>query len=189
MMGGTIDATSQPGVGSTFLVCLPLVRAEQPKAESPEAGRILRPDDSLETDGQDVIAILLAEDHPMNQRIVQIILEPLGFAVTVAADGVEAVEAWQRARFDLILMDMQMPNLDGLAATRKIRQLEAETGRARTPIAMLSANAMPEHQLAALEAGCDIHISKPVTPDSLCAGIEALLAPPADEMQPIVDAA
>ena len=176
MMGGTIDATSQPGVGSTFLVCLPLTRAEQSRPETSESGRIIRSDETEAADGSGAISILLAEDHPMNQRIVQIILEPLGFSVTIAADGLEAVAAFERAQFDLILMDMQMPNLDGLAATRRIRQLEAQANRPHTPIAMLSANAMPEHQLAALEAGCNLHISKPVTPESLCAGIEALIS-------------
>ncbi len=176
MMGGSIDATSRPGEGSTFMVCLPLVRAEQPRAEAPEPGRLIRHDDAEPAEGGAPISILLAEDHPMNQRIVQIILEPLGFSVTIAADGLEAVEAFRTTHFDLILMDMQMPNLDGLAATRSIRQLEAETNRPHTPIAMLSANAMPEHQLAAIEAGCDLHISKPVTPESLCAGIDALMS-------------
>lgn len=178
MMGGTIDAASQPGVGSTFLVCLPLVRAEHSRAEPSETVRAIRTDEAQADDGASPISILLAEDHPMNQRIVQIILEPLGFNVTIAADGFEAVAAFEQTNFDMILMDMQMPNLDGLAATQRIRQIEASTNRPRTPIAMLSANAMPEHQLAALEAGCDLHISKPVTPESLCAGIEQLLSGP-----------
>lgn len=180
LMGGTIDATSQPGVGSIFVVCLPLVRAENTRLEASEQGRVIRPDETGADGATDQISILLAEDHPMNQRIVQIILEPLGFSVTIAADGQEAVDAFQRRHFDLILMDMQMPNLDGLEATRRIRQIEVATKRPHTPIAMLSANAMPEHQLAALDAGCDLHISKPVTPDSLCAGIEALICTPTE---------
>lgn len=176
MMGGTIDATSQPGVGSTFVVCLPLVRSGHGIVELPGSGGLdLTKHDAAE-DSTSPVSILLVEDHPMNQRIVQIILEPLGFTVTVASDGLEGIATYQQSHFDLILMDMQMPNMDGLAATRAIRQLEVESGRARTPIAMLSANAMLEHRLAALEAGCDSHIAKPVTPDSLRAGIEELLA-------------
>jgi CheY-like chemotaxis protein len=76
----------------------------------------------------------------------------------------------------VVLMDMQMPLMDGLAATRAIRSIEAETGRARTPIAMLTANAMDEHVAQALDAGCDLHLAKPITPERLFAGLNAAMA-------------
>jgi PAS domain S-box-containing protein len=177
MMGGAISATSTPGVGSRFTVVLPLDRT------MPLADYDRRTADSApETDHDAVIAggaalrILLAEDHPVNQRVVGLILEPYGVSLTMAANGVEALEAFAVGAFDVVLMDMQMPEMDGLSAARAIRALEKHEGRARTPMAMLSANAMPEHVDEAIAAGCDLHIAKPVTADGLVKGIEMALA-------------
>jgi PAS domain S-box-containing protein len=177
-MGGQIDAESELGVGSRFTVALPLERtmaladyktgqdeAQPTEADADEAGAAL---------GE--LRILVAEDHPTNQRVIELILGPLGVSLTMASDGQEAVEAFRPGAFDLVLMDMQMPRLDGLAATREIRRLEREAGAAPTPIAMLTANAMDEHRLMAFEAGADHHISKPFTPESLFAGIAEALA-------------
>lgn len=122
------------------------------------------------------LKILLAEDHPINRRTIQLILEPYGFEVVEAHDGVQAVDLFQKHAFDLILMDMQMPNLDGLEATRAIRAIESLNGRGRTPIVMISANAMPAHAELALCAGCDVHLPKPVTPKSLMDGISRVVA-------------
>jgi CheY-like chemotaxis protein len=115
------------------------------------------------------LRILLAEDHPTNQRVVQLILGSAGAEVVTVENGALAVEAVARSRFDVILMDMQMPVMDGLTATREIRL--AERGGTRTPIIMLSANAMAEHRYEALAAGADLHVAKPVTAASLLAGI------------------
>jgi CheY-like chemotaxis protein len=104
----------------------------------------------------------------------------MGVELTLVGDGAAAVEAFRFGAFDLVLMDMQMPVMDGLAATREIRRLELAGGRPRTPIAMLTANAMDEHRRAALAAGADGHIAKPITPQSLIDGMaEALAATPA----------
>jgi CheY-like chemotaxis protein len=113
-------------------------------------------------------------------------LAPLNVELVIAENGEQAVEAFGAGGFDAVLMDMMMPVMDGLAATHAIRALEAAHGMARTPIAMLSANAMPEHTEQALGAGCDAHIAKPVTPKALIAGLEALMA----KAQPLgIDAA
>jgi CheY-like chemotaxis protein len=120
-------------------------------------------------------SILLAEDHPVNQRVIAMILEPHGFALTIAQNGAEAVEMWKNAHFDLVLMDMQMPIMDGLSATKQIREIERSDGLRRTPIAMVSANAMKEHITQSFWAGCDFHIAKPVTPETLLKGIDATL--------------
>src|SRR5690606_34834837 len=118
---------------------------------------------------------LLAEDHPTNQRVVQLILSSQGAEVVVAGDGAQAVAAFEAGAFDVVLMDMQMPVMDGLSATRAIRELEAASpGRARTAVVMLSANAMAEPREDSLAAGADIHVAKPVTAASLLAGIEAV---------------
>ena len=120
--------------------------------------------------------VLLAEDHPTNQRVVQLILASQGAEVVTVEDGALAVEAFAAGQFDLVLMDMQMPHMDGLAATRAIRALEVEHRRAPAPIVMLSANAMAEHLEEARSAGADLHVAKPVTAASLLAGIQAALA-------------
>ena len=95
--------------------------------------------------------------------------------LTIAADGVEALQALEQARFDVILMDIQMPNLDGFAAARILRRSEASRGLPRTPILFFTANAMPEHQQEAADAGGDGFIAKPVTPEDLLRGITSVL--------------
>src|SRR5690606_24261622 len=97
--------------------------------------------------------VLMAEDHPTNQKVVQIILDPFGVDLTIVGNGEEAVQAWSEHRFDAVLMDMQMPVMDGLTATRAIREREAAEGRAPALIIMLTANAMDEHIEAAHAAG------------------------------------
>ncbi len=175
-MGGQISATSRPGAGSEFTVSIPLRRTTS-LAEYRRLG-IALVERAEQDDGRSLrgLRVLLAEDHPTNQRVVQIILEPCGIDLTVVGNGREAVEAFEGARFDLILMDMQMPLMDGLAATREIRRLERETGRLPLPIAMLSANAMDEHRAMAAEAGASQHIAKPITPESLLTGIQMTLS-------------
>jgi PAS domain S-box-containing protein len=177
LMGGEIGATSMPGQGSVFTVTIPLPRAEE-RVGAPAGSAAPDPETDRETDGGlawSSLRILLAEDHPTNQRVVQLILAPLGVDLTIVGDGGEAVELFRPGLFDLILMDMQMPLVDGLSATRQIRALEREAGAPPTPIAMLTANAMDEHRRVAAEAGADGHIAKPITPETLVAGVEALL--------------
>ena len=173
MMGGAISATSEPGVGSCFTVDLRLSRAETLAAYS---ARDLETAPTPSVPNDRPLRVLLAEDHPTNQRVVQLILVGVGADLVTVDDGAQAVAAFEAQAFDVVLMDMQMPHMDGLAATRAIRELEATRGDARTPVVMLSANAMAEHQAAAAAAGADLHVAKPITAASLLAGIEAALA-------------
>jgi PAS domain S-box-containing protein len=169
MMGGEISAASEPGVGSRFVVAMPLPRAETLAAY-----------DAREVQGELTagsfydrpMRVLLAEDHPTNQRVVQLILASQEAEVVTVEDGVEAIAAFAAGVFDVVLMDMQMPRMDGLTATRAIRALEAERGVSPTPIVMLSANAMAEHQNEALAAGADLHVAKPITAANLLTGIQ-----------------
>jgi CheY-like chemotaxis protein len=174
LMGGEISARSTPGRGSRFSLLLPLARAKARPGRSDAAGA---PDGPAAFGGDRPLRVLLAEDHPTNQRVVQLILAPFGVDMITVADGFQAVEAFRPGLFDLVLMDMQMPVMDGLAATAAIRRGEAAwPASARTPIIVLTANAMPEHCQAALAAGADLHLAKPITAQALIAGIEAALA-------------
>jgi signal transduction histidine kinase/AmiR/NasT family two-component response regulator len=186
LMGGDIHARAAPGQGAVFTVEIPLDRtiplADFDAREQPTANATSEAMFNAEEDAAP-LRILLAEDHPTNQRVVALILEPFGVDLTIANNGREALEAFSVQHFDLVLMDMQMPEMDGLTATRAIRTLERERANARTPIAMLSANAMQDHIDQAMAAGCDSHIAKPVTPETLIAGVEFLLAASAEAAQ------
>jgi PAS domain S-box-containing protein len=167
-MGGALDARSTPGEGSTFGLSLTLPLAEDEAVPSAPA-----PADEPAPDGRRR-RVLLAEDHPTNRRVVQLILEGLEVDLTCVNDGAQAVEAAATSRFDLILMDMQMPVMDGLAATRAIREREAGADAPRTPILSLTGNAMPEHAAASLAAGADGHLTKPIAADRLIAAVLAV---------------
>ena len=161
-MGGTITATASEGEGSTFIVTLPLPRADVGMASAAAAA----PAESGHP--QDVpLRVLLAEDHLTNQQVVTLILESIGVDLTIVEDGLQALNAYKGGDFDIVLMDMQMPVMDGLTAIREIRAYEAQASRPATPIAALTANAMPEHVEASRQAGADYHLSKPIRPDAL----------------------
>ncbi|MDP1737672.1 MAG: ATP-binding protein [Caulobacter sp.] len=172
MMGGEIDATAKPGVGATFTVILPLPRAEM--AASEERATV---DDSVNLRGMRVLA---AEDHPTNQKVLQIVLEPFGVDLTIVGNGEEALAAFGEG-YDAVLMDMQMPVMDGLTATRMIREREAAAGAPPCLIIMLTANAMDEHIEAARVAGADLHVAKPLRPAQLFAALALARAPKAFE--------
>ena len=169
MMGGQITAESRPGEGSRFTFELPLAPVEGVADEGVAAEPA-----PVRLEGR---RVLLAEDHPINQRVVELILAPFGVDLTIAPDGAAALSILEGERFDLILMDMQMPGVDGLAATRTLRAREAAGATPPTPVLMLSANAMREHREAARAAGADAHLAKPVTAEALVSAIAELLEP------------
>jgi len=168
LMGGQIAAESAPGEGSLFRVVLPVERAvaavAEPASTSTEGERALEEATRLR--------ILAVEDNPANQMVVRCLLEPLGFEIVTADNGLEGVLRFQQERFDMVLMDMQMPVMDGLDAMRRIRSDEARLGAARTPIVMLTANTTEAHHLKAVQAGADHLVAKPVTLDILVQGME-----------------
>jgi PAS domain S-box-containing protein len=118
--------------------------------------------------------VLLAEDNAVNQRLAIRLLEKLGHQVVLAADGREAVAAWEREPFDLVLMDVQMPEMGGFEATAEIRRREEATGR-HTPIIALTARAMKGDRERCLEAGMDAYVAKPIQAQELAHAIHALL--------------
>ncbi|WP_132088036.1 ATP-binding protein [Caulobacter sp. BK020] len=162
MMGGRIDARAVVGRGATFRVDLPLTRIRAVEDAAPDA------EEEISLEG---LRVLVAEDHPTNQKVVEIILQPFDVDLTMVADGQAALDAFAPGAFDAILMDMQMPVMDGLTATRLIREREAAAGAPPVLLVMLTANAMEEHILAARAAGADLHLAKPVRPAQL---LEAL---------------
>jgi CheY-like chemotaxis protein len=154
LMGGAIEADSRPGAGARFTLALPLPAAEAPAppvAPASSAEPAARP-----------LRVLLADDHPVNRRVVEVLLEAAGAALVSTENGREAVEAYGSAPFDVVLMDMQMPVMDGLSATTRIRELERRLSRPAAYVVMLTANALREHQEASLAAGADAHLAKPI---------------------------
>jgi CheY-like chemotaxis protein len=182
LMQGRIGVRSVQGEGSTFTVRLPLERL-QAIAPTPceEAAA-----DRIHSDEDRPLRVLAAEDNSVNQLVLRTLLGHIGVEPTMVFDGRAAVEAWAREDWDLVLMDVQMPVMDGPAAVAEIRAREALERRPRTPIVALTANAM-EHQVARyLEAGMDGYVAKPIEARRLFAAVEAALAgapqPSAGEM-------
>jgi two-component system, sensor histidine kinase and response regulator len=124
------------------------------------------------------LCILLAEDAPDNRFLIQAYLKKLPYRIEIAENGRVAIEKFKVIRPDLVLMDVQMPEIDGLAATRAIRQWESEQGLSPTPIIALTASALDEDVKRSLAAGCDQHISKPVRRPVLLAAIRKAMAKP-----------
>ena len=171
-MGGTLSADGAPGQGATFTLTLDLAKA--PSTHAVRADE----DDQIEAAPLQGVRILLAEDHPVNRRVVELILGAAGASLTSVENGADAVNTAKCETFDLILMDMQMPVMDGLTAIAQIRALEATGEVVTTPIYVLSANAMPEDIAKSMAAGADGHISKPIEAtrllDQVCQAIVAV---------------
>ncbi len=180
LMNGSISAESTPGKGSTFSVVLPLRRVGDAGAPAAPVS-IEEPQD---TDlNAPALRILAAEDNTVNQLVLKTLLHQIGVDPTVVDNGVKALEAWEAGEWDVILMDVQMPELDGPSATRLIRQREAATGRARTPIIALTANAM-SHQVAEYTAcGMDGFVAKPIEIGRLFTALQSVLGEAASEDQ------
>jgi len=174
LMGGRVEVKSAEGEGSTFVATLPLRRLKRPLgAVSPrnEAAHHA----PLSDEGA-ALRLLAAEDNPMNQMVLKTLLSQIGIEPVIVGDGVDAVAAWESGDWDVILMDVQMPRMDGPTATRFIRERELAQRRRRTPIVALTANAMTHQVNEYLAAGMDGFVAKPIEVHRLFAALEAALA-------------
>jgi len=160
MMGGRIWLESLPGQGTTFHVQLPLPPAEAPPVDVATGSLPLmgNPQGPLTP-----LNILLCEDNEINVLVVESMLMPLGHRIDVAENGALGLHKFRSGRYDLVLMDVQMPGIDGHQATRELRRIEAEEERVRTPVIALTANAFDSDQQLSLAAGCDDHLTKPIS--------------------------
>jgi CheY-like chemotaxis protein len=154
MMGGSIGVASTPGQGATFWFTVRMEKGADGANE--ETGQIVDPVQAALR-----MKVLLVEDNPVNQVVAEEMLISIGCEIELAENGREAVEAIARDSYDLVLMDCQMPEMDGLQATRKIREWEREAERERMPIVALTASAMKGAREEALASGMDDYLSKP----------------------------
>ena len=166
-MGGDVVLGSTSPAGSTFVLTARLEPLQTTVADTPAETAVLR--------------ALIVDDHPVNRQMLRLMIEAAGCKAVEAVDGLEAVEKVQGDAFDLILMDVRMPRLDGLEATRRIRALPS-TAR-ETPILAVTADAMPEDAARCLAAGMDAHLAKPVTYERLYAAIDQTFRAAADREQ------
>jgi signal transduction histidine kinase/ActR/RegA family two-component response regulator len=179
MMGGDLDCESEPGGGSAFILTVPLVACQAPARLEASTRSV------VSKLGRRTVRVLVADDHPTNRRVIELILAQTSCEISIAENGAEAVEAFRTQDFDLVLMDMQMPVMDGLTATHEIRLHETAIGGPRTPVVMLTANAMPEHIAAGRAAGADHHLAKPFN----AAELLAIVADPTSLLKDAVEAA
>jgi signal transduction histidine kinase/ActR/RegA family two-component response regulator len=176
LMGGRISASSTPGVGSRFAVTLSLPLATEADAADGDGADSEQALAAMAEGAGRPLRILAAEDHPVNRQVLRLIFEGLDVSLAMAGDGQEALDQFAPGAFDLVLMDMQMPRMDGLEAMAAIRRREAAEGAAPTPIIMLTANALPEHEAAGKAAGADAFLTKPIVAADLLAAVECALS-------------
>jgi len=159
-MGGVISATAEPDAGAAFTLVLPLALAEA----EPQGACVAESESSA-------LRVLVTDDNATNRMVAELIMASIGAEVICAENGQEAIDAFDRSPFDVVLMDLQMPVMDGLTATRTIREREAARGLPRTPVVVVSANIMPEQKAASAAAGADEHLGKPVRAEELIATV------------------
>jgi len=167
MMGGGVTVASESGKGSTFSATLQFDRVENDKY-SYETGMV--EEQKLDQASSLPLRILVAEDVPLNQTLIMRLLEKSGHCVAIASNGLETIERWRRERFDLILMDILMPEMGGLEVTRIIRSEEINSGQ-QIPIIALTAQIMPDEITTCYEAGMNAYLAKPLSQAALVAAL------------------
>ncbi|MBC8017716.1 MAG: response regulator, partial [Verrucomicrobia bacterium] len=163
LMGGTISFESEAGVGSSFSFTVPMEEAIL-KSDALSATESLSCETITSQEGERIPHLLLVEDDPHNRKALGLLLKWANYSIDFAEDGLKAVEMWDKGKYDLVLMDIQMPRLNGFEATRAIREKERERG-GHTPIVAMTAHAFKEDEEKCLAAGMDAFIAKPIDID------------------------
>jgi CheY-like chemotaxis protein len=170
MMGGELRVESVVGQGSEFWFEVPMaIDLDVPVVA------ISAPPPTGAPRAEGGLSLLVAEDHPINQILARRLLEQQGHQVRMAANGVEAVNAFRDGEFDLVFMDIQMPELDGFGATQQIRALEASRGTYRTPILAMTAHAMEGYREKCIQGGMDGYVTKPIDRKQLLVEMDRVL--------------
>ncbi len=167
-MGGEIGLRSDPGEGSCFRFFVTVEKSQTEDIKSEDSPKST--DNAKETNR--AIRILVAEDNATNRMVIKAILSHVNAEVTFVEDGQEAVNIWQMQTFDLVLMDIQMPHMNGVEATQAIRKIEENGHMIKTPIVAVTANAMPHQREEYLAAGMDDHVAKPIEPQRLFSAMQ-----------------
>jgi CheY-like chemotaxis protein len=175
LMGGEIMVESVEGSSTTFTVNLPLERMERP-SKTPDAAPCVGA-----APGAGALRVLAAEDNRINQIVLKTLLDEVGVEVTIVGNGQEALDAWREGRWDLVLMDIQMPVMDGITAVRSIREIERVESRVRTPVIAVTANAMAHQEGAYRAAGMDAMVAKPIDLASLLGAMDSVITPDEEE--------
>jgi CheY-like chemotaxis protein len=161
-MDGDITATSQPGLGACFVATIPVHKVMNLPEPAPQL-----PLDGADAASQDkVLSVLLVEDHDINRKLAEIMLQRMGYRYATANNGLQALDRLAKDRFDVVLMDVMMPEMDGITAVRLLREREAQTGR-RSVVLMVTAHAMTGDRERFMSSGADGYVSKPMSQVSL----------------------
>ncbi|WP_158270616.1 response regulator [Limnohabitans sp. Bal53] len=180
LMGGEISANAQPDLGACFTVTLPVEKTSL-DANDQSAAAAQSSDLSESPRYQKLISVLLVEDHDINRKLAEIMLQRMGYRYVSACDGLQALDVLEKDRFDVVLMDVMMPVMDGITALKLLREREGERGQ-RTRVLMVTAHAMTGDRERFLGAGADGYVSKPMSQAALQKEIERVLnVPHADE--------
>ena len=171
-MGGTIDVDSELGVGTAIRVWLPLTTSSGHPSGPVDAGEI-----PISLAG---VRILAADDNSTNRAVLEAMLSRRGADIVLVSDGKEAVDVFSAEKFDVVLLDIAMPVMDGLSALREIRELERKAGGRPLPIIAITANVMAHQISEYLTSGFDLCLAKPLDSAQLAFGIKSLLA---DQLQ------
>lgn len=171
---GTLEARSTPGVGSVFTFTAKLATTE--RVETIPAGTAAVGEQPQ---------VMIVDDNPTNRKVLELVLDHVGVAWVSVEDGKQAVEAARERAFAAILMDIQMPVMDGITATREIRRFEREMGRPQAPVIIVSANCQPQHVEAGITAGAQLHLAKPVSVQALIDALNDVMpeSPETEDLQ------